>query len=130
MGGKHNRRKWVCCSFLSLVLVCGCSHDDPAQLTPEPYAGIHGVVVDGSGDSLEGISVGLVYDLLGILMVQRHGKAPHDLEEKASTQISFTVPENTRVRVWIDDFAGDYVVTIVDDILQAGVYIQCLELPG
>ena len=107
-------------SMVLLVLVGGCSDDDPAQPQAQTYPGILGVVVDSEGVPQESVSVGLIYDLPGVVSNRQHPLIITDPAEKPSTEISFEIPEPGNVRLWITDYAGDFVITLIDENFPAG----------
>lgn len=99
-------------AFGSLLLLAGCSDDDPAS--PFTNTGIRGHVVDADGTPREGVAVGLAYELDEI-PARKDGAKP-------SLAFNFTVPERSNVRLWITDYAGDLVQVLVDETIVAGVH--------
>ncbi len=108
-------------SFLFLlalfILIPACSSDDPA--TPDVVPGLTGTVSDANGQPLSDVAIGVIYDIPGAV---QGGKdvivAPP--REKSATMIRFDLPEPTDFKLWITDYAGDHVITLVDESRPAG----------
>lgn len=103
-----------------LVPLGGCSENDPADPAPEVETYLHGVVTDADGEPLAGISIGLIYDLPGLVQPQNAVNIISRPEAKPMTKIAFDLPEPANVRVWITDYAGNHVITLVDAHNAAG----------
>ena len=110
-------------ALILLLLVGGCSDDGPAQPDSALHTDIRGVVVDGDGNRLAGVSVGLIYDLPGIDSTNNFPFVISHPAEKPKTGISFDLPQSGNARIWVTDYAGDFVATLFDGILDAGTHM-------
>jgi len=95
-----------------MVITTGCSDDDPVDPGPTTYTGLQGQVVDADGNPRAGVSIGLIYDIPGV----SGGYKPHDLTKTARRDF----PDPRPMRLWITDYAGDLVVTLLDTIPPGG----------
>lgn len=100
----------------AMAIIAGCSDDDPVDPVPTTYAGLQGQVVDADGNPRAGVSIGLIYDIPGITRDPK----PHDLCK--TSQRDF--PDPRPMRLWISDYAGDHVVTLLDTIPPGGQAIS------
>lgn len=111
-------------TLLLLLAISGCSDSDSTgtgvTLDFLPGPGITGIVVDVEGDPIAGAAIGLVYDINPDTLLSRLNPLVIRPQDKPRTQIEFAIPEAGYVRVWITDYAGHTVRTLVDDILAAG----------
>ena len=70
---------------------------------------IRGYVYNNSGEPLENTAIFLTYEIIPI--------------DRPNTTISFSIPEAGPVSVWITDFCGDLVKTLIDnEMYDAGTY--------
>lgn len=108
--------------LLGLAILPGCSDDDPAEPEVDTYVGLWGYVVDGEGAAVEDAAIGIILDYpLPVGFSKANVIVAHPLE-KPMTQFAFEIPEDAHVRIWIEDYAGDPVRTLVDEELIANEY--------
>jgi len=103
-------RHWIAALIIlsTMVIITGCSDDDPVNPGPTTYAGLQGHVIDDDGNPRAGVSIGLIYDIPGVT----GGLKPHDLTKASPGDF----PDPRPVRLWITDYAGDLVITLLDTI--------------
>ena len=104
------------CLLALTFMISACSDDSTA---PESYEGLSGTVTDADGEPLADVAIGIRYDIPGMVQGGKTLLVRHPLE-KPATRIAYDLPESTQVRVWITDYAGDPVVTLVDGLAPPG----------
>ena len=103
---------------LSILLMIGCG-DDSVRPSRE-YVGLHGVVVDADGLPLPDVAIGVIYTFPEAVV--QNSVIVVRPPAKPATMIGFELPEPGEVSIQIFDYAGDWVITLVNSELQAGRY--------
>lgn len=105
---------------IACLFVVGCSEDDPAEPEPEVYRGLEGHVVDGDGNPLADVAIGIVYDIPGLILDGKKLIVLLHPADKPQTGFGFSLPEPGHIELWLTDYAGQFVVTLLDEDTQAG----------
>ena len=104
-------------TLLSATLFLSCKSDPVA---PEKEQAITGIVKDGNGNPVADAYLNFVFEMTPA-SAALHREGDPD-ETMPSTTIRFSIPGRSHVKVTIENYVHQYVLTLVDDTLNGGMH--------